>query len=342
MCQYSSVDGFASDWHLVHLGSRVVGGSGLVIAEATAVTTEGRITPGDLGLWKDAQIEKLKQIADFAHSQGAYIGIQLAHAGRKASMSVPWEKHRVIPPQEGGWTDVLAPSAVPFSDTYARPVALDRAGIRRIIEAFAAAARRAVRAGFDAVEVHSAHGYLLHSFLSPLSNRRDDEYGACFENRIRLLLEVVDAVRAELPASVALLVRISATDWAEGGWDIEQSIALAKVLKAHGVDLIDVSSGELVPYANVPEGPGYQTPFAQRIRHEANIPTGAVGLITGAAQADHIIRTGQADVVLIARQFLRDPYWPLDAACDLHQTTAWPKQYLRAAAPGSVRRAEIR
>jgi 2,4-dienoyl-CoA reductase-like NADH-dependent reductase (Old Yellow Enzyme family) len=341
MCQYSSIDGFATDWHLVHLGSRAVGGAGLVMVEATAVSPEGRITPADLGVWKDAHIEKLKQISDFAHSQGAYIGIQLAHAGRKATMSVPWEEERVIPPQEGGWTDVLAPSAVAFSDNYARPVALDAAGIRKIIEAFTAAARRAVQAGFDAVEIHSAHGYLLHSFLSPLSNRRDDEYGGTFENRIRLLVEVVDVVRKELPPRIALLVRISATDWAEGGWDLEQSVALAKVLKPHHVDVIDVSSGGLVPDAKIPAGPGFQTPFAERIRREADIPTGTVGFITGAAQADHVIRTGQADVVMIAREFLRDPYWPLQAASELHQKIAWPKQYLRAAAPGSVRRTEI-
>jgi 2,4-dienoyl-CoA reductase-like NADH-dependent reductase (Old Yellow Enzyme family) len=338
MCQYSSPDGFATDWHLVHLGSRAVGGAGLVMVEATAVSPEGRITPSDLGLWKDAHIPKLKQISDFAHSQGAYIGIQLAHAGRKASMAVPWEEERLLSPQDGGWMNVYAPSAVPFSDKYAKPVALDLAGIRRIVETFGASARRAAEAGFDAVEIHSAHGYLLHSFLSPLSNRRDDEYGGVFENRIRLLLEVVDAVRRELPGTSPLMVRISATDWAEGGWDIEQSIALAKILKSHRVDLMDISSGGLVPYAKIPAGPGFQTPFAERIRHEADMSTGAVGFITGAAQADHVIRTGQADLVLIAREFLRDPYWPLQAAAELHQQIAWPKQYLRAAASGTMPR----
>jgi 2,4-dienoyl-CoA reductase-like NADH-dependent reductase (Old Yellow Enzyme family) len=341
MCQYSSIDGFANDWHLVHLGSRAVGGAGLVIAEATAVSPEGRITPADLGLWKDAQIEKLKQITDFAHSQGAYIGIQLAHAGRKASMSVPWEEERLMSPEDGGWTDVVAPSEIPFSDKYARPVALDEGGLQRIVDAFGAAVRRAVRAGFDSIEIHSAHGYLLHSFLSPLSNRREDEYGGPFENRIRLLLEIVDTARKELPAKSALMVRISATDWAEGGWDIDESVALAKILKTRGVDLIDVSSGGLVPSAKIPAGPGYQTPFAERIRREVGIPTGAVGLITGAAQADHIVRTGQADLVMIAREFLRDPYWPLQAAAEVHQSIAWPKQYLRAAAPGAARRNEI-
>jgi 2,4-dienoyl-CoA reductase-like NADH-dependent reductase (Old Yellow Enzyme family) len=253
-------------------------------------------------------------------------------------MAVPWEEERLLSPRDGGWTDVLAPSSVPFSDKYAKPVALDAAGIRRIVEAFGAAARRAVEAGFDAVEIHSAHGYLLHSFLSPLSNLRDDEYGGTFENRIRLLLEVVDTVRGELPEKSPLLVRISATDWVDDGWDIDQSIALAKILKTHRVDLMDISSGGLVPYAKIPAGPGFQTPFAERIRREAGMPTGAVGFITGAAQADHIIRTGQADIVLIAREFLRDPYWPLQAASEIHQQIAWPKQYLRAATSGVPRR----
>jgi len=338
MCQYSSTDGFANDWHLVHLGSRAVGGAGLVMVEATAVSPEGRITPSDLGLWKDEHIAKLKQISDFVHSQGAYIGIQLAHAGRKASMAVPWEPERLIPPREGGWTNVLGPSAIQFSETYAKPIALDGSGVRRIIDSFAAAARRAMRAGFDTIEIHSAHGYLLHSFLSPLSNHREDDYGETFENRIRLLLEVVDAVRGELQPDLPLLVRISATDWVEDGWDVDQSVALAKVLKTHKVDLMDISSGALVPYAKIPAGPGFQTPFAERIRREAGIPTGTVGLITGAAQADQIIRNGQADLVLIAREFLRDPYWPLQAAVEVHQGIPWPKQYLRAAATGTVAR----
>jgi 2,4-dienoyl-CoA reductase-like NADH-dependent reductase (Old Yellow Enzyme family) len=338
MCQYSSVDGFANDWHLVHLGSRAVGGAALIIVEATAVSPEGRITPNDLGLWKDEHISKLKQISDFIHSQGAYAGIQLAHAGRKASMSVPWERERLLPPEEGGWTEVLAPSAIPFSENYAKPIALDKAGISLIIESFAAAARRATKAGFDTVEIHSAHGYLLHSFLSPLSNKRDDEYGGSFENRIRLLTEVVDAVRQELPAPSPLMVRISATDWVEGGWDINQSVELAKVLKGRHVDLMDISSGALVPYAKIPAGPGFQTPFAERIRRETGIPVGAVGVITGPSQADQIIRTGQADLIMIAREFLRDPYWPLQAASELHQKIAWPKQYLRAAASGTAAR----
>jgi 2,4-dienoyl-CoA reductase-like NADH-dependent reductase (Old Yellow Enzyme family) len=338
MCQYSSIDGFANDWHLVHLGSRAVGGAGLIIVEATAVSPEGRITPSDLGLWKDEHIPKLKQISDFVHSQGAYAGIQLAHAGRKASMSVPWESERHLPPEEGGWTDVLGPSIIPFAETYARPIALNKTGINRIIESFVASARRATKAGFDAIEIHSAHGYLLHSFLSPLSNQREDEYGGPFENRIRLLIEIVDAVRAELPVDSPLMVRISATDWAEGGWDINQSVELAKVLKGHHVDLMDISSGALVPYAKIPAGPGFQTPFAERIRREAGMPVGAVGVITGPSQADQIIRTAQADLIMIAREFLRDPYWPLQAANELHQKIAWPKQYLRAAASGTTAR----
>ncbi|MDQ2840982.1 MAG: NADH:flavin oxidoreductase/NADH oxidase [Acidobacteriota bacterium] len=338
MCQYSSSDGFATDWHLVHLGSRAVGGAGLIIVEATAVSPEGRITPSDLGIWKDEHIAKLKQIVEFVHSQGAYIGIQLAHAGRKASMAVPWEPERVIAPAEGGWTDVLAPSPIPFSDKYAKPVALDKGGIRRVVDNFGAAVARAMQAGFDAVEIHGAHGYLLHEFLSPLSNRREDEYGGSFENRIRLLLEVVDTVRRGLSEGAPLLVRISATDWVEGGWDIEQSVALAKVLKTRQVDLMDISSGALVPNAKIPAGPGFQTPFAERIRREARMPTGAVGMITGPAQADQIIRSGQADIVLIAREFLRDPYWPLQAAAEVHQPISWPRQYLRAAATGTTAR----
>ncbi len=338
MCQYSSDDGFANDWHLVHLGSRAVGGAGLVLTEATAVSPEGRITPHDLGLWKSEHVPKLKQIAEFIHSQGAYAGVQLAHAGRKASMAVPWEPERLIPSQEGGWTDVMAPSAIPFKDNYATPIALDKAGIQRILDAFKNSTRMVLEAGFDTVEIHSAHGYLLHSFLSPLSNQRTDEYGGSFENRIRFLIETVDGVRQELPARSPLIVRISATDWREGGWDIEQSVELAKVLKQHGVDLMDISSGGLVADAKIPAGPGFQTPFADRIRREAGIPTGAVGMITDAAQADQIVRNGQADVILIARELLRDPYWPLRAAEDVHQRIAWPKQYLRAASSGTVAR----
>ncbi len=337
MCQYSSDDGFASDWHLVHLGSRAVGGAALVFVEATGVSPEGRITPGDMGLWKDEHIAKLRQIVTFAHTQGAYLGIQLAHAGRKASMHKPWEPEGVVAQQDGGWT-VVAPSAIPFSPTYAQPQALDAAGIRKVIDDFAAAARRALEAGFDVVEIHSAHGYLMHQFLSPLSNQRSDRYGGSFENRIRLLTEVVDAVRAEWPTPRPLFVRISATDWVDGGWSLDESVELAKVLKEHRVDLIDCSSGGMVPYAQIPAGPGFQTPFAARIRQEASIPTGAVGFITDAAQADHIIRTGQADMVLIAREFLRDPYWPMHAAIKLGRQCSAPAQYLRSVPAGSVMR----
>jgi len=342
MCQYSSVDGFANDWHLVHLGSRAVGGAGLIIVEATAVSPEGRITPGDLGLWKDEHIPKLREIVSFIHEQGVRVGIQLAHAGRKASMDVPWKPERVVPVEEGGWSDVLAPSPVPFSDRYPRPIALDRAGSRRVVEAFAAATDRALEAGFDAVEIHSAHGYLLHEFLSPLCNQRTDEYGGGFESRTRLLIEVVDVVRERLPVTKPLFVRLSATDWVEGqGWDLAQSVQLARQLKEHGVDLVDVSSGGLVPNAKIPVGPAFQTPFAEEIRKQAGMPTGAVGMITEPSQAAEIVRSGQADLILLAREFLRDPYWPLHAAATLGATTSWPVQYLRAAHRGSIPREPI-
>ncbi len=338
MCQYSSPDGFATDWHLVHLGSRASGGAGLVFTEAAAVVPEGRISPGDLGLWKDDHIAALRRIVDFTHTQGALIGIQLAHAGRKASMQVPWESERLMEPHEGGWTNVMAPSAIAFSHDYARPQALDRDGIAAVQAAFVAATRRAAEAGFDIIELHAAHGYLMHEFLSPLANVRTDEYGGSFENRIRLLVETVDAVRAIWKKP--LFVRISATDWvdSEPSWDADQSVALAKVLKAHGVDLIDVSSGGMVPHAKIPAGTGFQVPFADRIRQEAQIPTATVGFITDPAQADQIIRNGQADLVLLAREFLRDPYWPVHAAEKLRKTAAWPKQYLRAAPHGSTPR----
>ncbi len=335
MCEYSSDDGFANDWHFVHLGSRAVGGAGLIFTEAAAVTPEGRITPQDLGFWKDEHVSAWTRIVGFLHGQGAKAGIQLAHAGRKASMSRPWEgEEHVKPVSEGGWPDVLAPSAVAFSEKYAKPAEIDAAGLRRLVNAFRDATRRAVQAGFDVVEIHAAHGYLLHEFLSPLSNRRSDSYGGSLENRMRLLLEVVDSVREVWPLDQPLFVRISATDWAEGGWDLEQSVALAKLLKPRGVDLIDVSSGGLVPGVTIPAGPGYQTGFAEAIRKQVQVPTGAVGMITGAAQAEHILRTGQADLVFLAREFLRDPYWPLHAAEALHDVTSWPPQYLRAASGG--------
>ncbi|HEU5021347.1 MAG TPA: NADH:flavin oxidoreductase/NADH oxidase [Bryobacteraceae bacterium] len=327
MCQYSCADGFATDWHLVHLGSRAVGGAGLVIMEATAVSAEGRISPQDHGIWLDAHIPKLRQISDFIRAQGSFAGIQLAHAGRKASTWRPWDGDGAVPVEQGGWKEVYAPSAIPFNAKYPQPIALDAAGIRKVVSDFTSAARRAREAGFDLIEIHSAHGYLLHEFLSPLSNHRIDEYGGSFENRIRLLLETVRAVRSEAP----LFVRISATDWAGGGWDADQSVALAKVLKSEGVDLIDTSSGGLIPNAKIPVAPGFQAPFAARIRKEAGIATGAVGLITEPKQADEIIRNAQADMVLLAREFLRDPYWPLHAAEALSQPISWPVQYERAA-----------
>lgn len=342
MCQYASEDGFSSDWHLVHLGSRAVGGAGLVFTEAAAVLSEGRITPEDLGLWKDDHVPGLKRIVEFLHGQGVRAAVQLAHAGRKASMARPWAREqRYLTPSEGGWKNVMAPSEVPFAENYAQPVELDLGGMQNIVQAFARAAERALEAGFDLIELHAAHGYLLHEFLSPLSNRRSDQYGGGFENRIRMLVEVVDAVHAVLPSEVPLLVRISATDWAAGGWDIDQSVALAKVLKQHKVDFVDVSSGGMAATAVMPVGPGYQTPFAERIRREAEIPTGAVGMITAAAQAEHILRTGQADAVLLARELLRKPYWPLEAASELGDLTSWPAQYLRAAPHGSREREPI-
>jgi 2,4-dienoyl-CoA reductase-like NADH-dependent reductase (Old Yellow Enzyme family) len=345
MCEYSSEDGFANDWHLVHLGSRAVGGAGLVITEAAAVSREGRITPQDLGLWKDAHIAGLRRIVDFLHQQGVRAGLQLAHAGRKASMTRPWdagaEGEHVVPAAEGGWENVVAPSALAFSAGYAQPNALDRSGIDRIVEDFTAAARRALEAGFDVLELHAAHGYLLHQFLSPLSNRRTDEFGGSFENRVRLTLSVVDAVRAEWPEELPLLVRISATDWAEGGWNIDESVELARLLHARGVDMIDVSSGGLVPGVRIPADPGYQVPFSERIRRESCIATGAVGMITDAELADQIVRNGQADIVLLAREMLRDPYWPLHAAAELNETISWAPQYLRAAPRDSTQRAPV-
>jgi 2,4-dienoyl-CoA reductase-like NADH-dependent reductase (Old Yellow Enzyme family) len=334
MCQYSAHDGMAGGWHLVHYGSRALGGLGLMIVEFTAVLPEGRISPGDLGLWNDAQIEPLAKIASQARAQACVAAAQLAHAGRKAGVGLGWEAQRSLGREEGGWQSV-APSAISFGDGYDVPQALDEAGIRQVIEAFAAAARRARAAGFDAVEVHAAHGYLLHQFLSPLSNQRTDHYGGSFENRSRLLREVVAAVRAEWPQNLPVFVRLSATDWAEGGWDIDETVELCRRLKDLGVDLVDVSSGGLVPWAKIPAGPGFQTVFAERVRKEAGIATAAVGLITSPSQADHIVRTGQADVVLLGRELLRNPYWPLHAAQALGQTVAWPLQYLRAAPTGS-------
>lgn len=337
MCQYSSQDGFANDWHLVHLGSRAQGGAGVVIQEASAVLPEGRISCGDMGIWKDAHIPKLEQITRFLHSQGVHSGVQLAHAGRKGSMSVPFAGERLLLPEEGGWQPV-APSACAFAPDYAVPHALDQAGIADVVSAFARAAERALAAGFDLVEIHAAHGYLLHEFHSPLSNHRTDAYGGSFENRTRLVLEVVDAVRAAWPAHLPLFVRISATDWADGGWSLDESVELARLFGQHGVDLVDVSSGGLIPNARVQAGPGFQVPFAARIRREAGIPTAAVGLITDPAQANAIIANGEADLVLLAREMLRDPYWPVHAAAALDEPASWPAQYLRAAPPHSPAR----
>ncbi len=341
MCEYSSTDGYVSDWHFVHLGSRAVGGAGLVLTEATAVLPEGRISPQDLGIWMDDHIEPLARIIRFISEQGSVAGMQLAHAGRKASTYRPWEGHGAIPQGKGGWNNVVAPSAVPFADNYPMPQALSIDGIKNIVSAFAAAARRACEAGFRVVEIHAAHGYLIHEFLSPLSNQRTDSYGGSFENRIRILRKIVTAVRGSWPERAPLLVRISATDWIEGGWDIQQSVELACQLVKLGVDLIDCSSGGNALQAKIPVAPGYQTPFAEQIRREANILTGAVGMITSPIQAENILVAGQADAIIIAREFLRDPYWPLRAARELGQPIAWPVQYLRAAPEGSHSRVPI-
>jgi len=328
MCEYSSEDGFANNWHLVHLGSMAVGGAALVIAEATAVSPEARITYGDLGIYKDEHIAKLKEITDFIHEQGAFAGIQLAHAGRKASHELPWKgSAKITSDQLNGWK-ALAPSAIPFSEKEEAPLELDKAGIEKIKAAFKAAAARALQAGFDVIEIHGAHGYLIHEFYSPLSNKRTDEYGGSFENRIRLLLEVIDSVQETWPASKPLFVRISSTDWTEGGWTIDESIALAKILKDKGVDLVDCSSGGNV-LAPIPLKPGYQVEFAQALR-QTGILTGAVGMITEAKQAEEIIANGQADIVIIARELLRDPHFPLRAAHELNADIKWPVQYERA------------
>lgn len=338
MCQYSAHEGLANDWHLVHLGGFAVGGAGLVICEATAVTPEGRISPQDLGIWSDAHIEPLARVVRFIRSQGAVAGIQLAHAGRKASTYRPWGgRHGAVVEEEGGWA-TIGPSAVKFADDYPMPVALDAAGIAAIPSAFAAAAERALRAGFEVAEIHAAHGYLLHQFLSPLSNRREDAYGGSFDNRIRLLLETVEAVRAAWPENLPLLVRVSATDWVEGGWTGDDTVALAQRLKPLGVDLLDVSSGGSSPSARIPVGPGYQVSFAERVRRETGLATGAVGMITTPEQAASILRDQQADLVLLGRELLRDPRWPLHAAARLGREVSWPAQYLRAAPQGTPAR----
>jgi 2,4-dienoyl-CoA reductase-like NADH-dependent reductase (Old Yellow Enzyme family) len=334
MCQYSSVDGYANDWHFAHLAARAIGGAALVFTEAAAVTPEGRISPQDLGVWSERHFEPLERIAGFMASQGARAGIQLAHAGRKGSTYRPGAGQGAIPATAEGWRPV-APSPVAFSDTYAKPEELTVDQIKALQTAFALAAERAAAAGFDVIEIHAAHGYLIHEFLSPFSNLRVDAYGGSFENRTRFLRECVAAVRRSLPERCPLFVRISATDWAEGGWDIDQSVELARLLLALGVDVIDCSSGGNLEKADIPVGAGYQTPFAERIRREANIATAAVGMITASAQADQIIRNDQADLVLLAREMLRDPYWPLHAAHELGQIAPWPTQYLRAAPAGT-------
>jgi len=337
MCQYSSVDGYANDWHFAHLAARAVGGAALVFTEAAAVTPEGRISPQDLGVWSEKHFEPLERIARFMENQGARAGIQLAHAGRKGSTYRPGAGQGAVAESAGGWRPV-AQSAVAFSDTYAKPDELTIDQIKSLQKAFAAAAERAAAAGFDVIEIHAAHGYLIHEFLSPFSNRRVDAYGGSFENRTRFLRECVEAVRGVLPERRPLFVRISATDWVEGGWDIDQSVELARLLLSLGVDLIDCSSGGNREKAEIPIGPGYQTPFAERIRREANIATAAVGMITAPAQADQIIRNDQADLVLLAREMLRDPYWPMHAARELEQVASWPEQYLRAAPRGASKR----
>ncbi|MGN6512764.1 MAG: NADH:flavin oxidoreductase/NADH oxidase [Lysobacteraceae bacterium] len=329
MCEYSAVDGVPDDWHLVHLGSRAVGGAGLVFTEATAVSPEGRISPADTGLWNDAQQAAWARIAAFVAAQGAAPGIQLAHAGRKGSTQPPWLGGKAVPAGQGDWTPV-APSAIPFADDYPMPVALDAAGIAQVVADFAAATARARAAGFRVVEVHAAHGYLLHEFLSPLSNHRTDGYGGPLAHRARLLREVIAAVRTEWPAPRPLVVRVSATDWVEGGWDLDECVQLARWLREDGVDLVDCSSGGNVARADIPVAPGYQVPFAARIRREAGIATGAVGLITDAVQAEAILARGDADLVFIARESLRDPYFPRRAAAELGVAVAAPKQYQRA------------
>ncbi|HTE47724.1 MAG TPA: NADH:flavin oxidoreductase/NADH oxidase [Gemmatimonadaceae bacterium] len=330
MCQYSSVDGFADEWHLVHLGQFAVGGAALVLTEATAVLPEGRISPYDLGIWKDEHVDMLARIGRFVRQHGAVYGSQLAHAGRKASTARPWQGGKPVDVEHDGWTPIVGPSALAFDDGYQTPIALDAAGIARVVTGFKDAAVRALAAEMQVVELHAAHGYLLHQFLSPLANARSDRYGGSFENRTRLLLEVVAAVRSVWPEQYPLLVRLSATDWREGGWTIEESVELARRLKEAGVDLVDCSSAGVAPNTTVPLGPGYQVRFAEQIRREAGIPTGAVGLITTSAQADAIIRDGRADMVFLARELLRDPHWPLRAAHELEQDTVWPSQYLRA------------
>lgn len=329
MCQYSSADGFANDWHLVHLGSRAVGGAALVIAEATAISPEGRITPDDLGIWKDDHVPYLKRIASFIEANDAVPGIQLAHAGRKASHHSPWKGAHALAEHEGAWP-TLAPSAIAYKAGEPVPRMMTKEDIEKVIANFRTAAKRALEAGFKVIELHAAHGYLLNSFLSPLSNQRTDEYGGSFANRVRLLVQVVEEVRSVWPVHYPLFVRISATDWMDTGWNENDSVALARLLKEKGVDLIDCSTGGNVSGAKIPVGHGYQVRFAETVKKQAGIMTGAVGMITGAQQAESIIGSQQADIVLIARELLRDPYFPLHAAKELNADVKWPVQYERA------------
>ncbi len=329
MCQYSSVDGFANDWHLVHLGTRAVGGASLVMTEAAAVTPEGRISPQDLGIWKDEHIEKLKQIVDFLVSQGAVPGIQLAHAGRKASTYSPWKGQGQVAEDEGGWTTVSS-SDIPFHRKDKAPKELSIDDIKTLIQDFVLATERAKKAGFKVIEIHAAHGYLLHQFFSPISNKRNDKYGGSFENRVRILIEILEAVKEYITEDMALLVRISATDWIKDGWDLTQSIALGKLLKQHGVDLVDVSSGGLAVEQEIAIGPSYQVPFSSQIKAQTGMPVGAVGLITTAEQCEEILNSGAADLIFLARELLRNPYFPLEAASALESEIKWPPQYERA------------
>jgi len=329
MCMYSAVDGFANDWHLVHLGSRAAGGAGLIIQEATAVSPEGRITPGDLGLYKEEHIEMLQRITSFIHQHGAVAGVQLAHAGRKASCARPWDGGKQLKKNDSGWTTV-APSAIPFYTDDEVPQALDVEGIQKVISDFRVAAKRALKAGYKVIDIHAAHGYLVHQFLSPLCNQRTDSYGGSFENRIRLLLEISEAVRTVWPLNLPLFVRLSATDWAEGGWNIDESVKLAIILKQKNVDLIDTSAGGMVHNPKVTVGPGFMVPYAEQIKNEAGILTSAVGLITQVQQAEEILQKGQADLILIGRESLRNPYFALNAAKLLGDEVEWPNQYLRA------------
>jgi 2,4-dienoyl-CoA reductase-like NADH-dependent reductase (Old Yellow Enzyme family) len=329
MCEYSSVDGFANEWHLVHLGSRAVGGAGLIITEATAVSPEGRISPEDLGIWKNAHLDKLRSIVSFIHKHGSVAGIQLAHAGRKASFTAPWKGAEQLKPGNGGWQTV-APSALVFNEGHTVPEALTAEGIRQVIEDFKSAAQRALSAGFKLIEIHAAHGYLINQFLSPLSNQRTDDYGGSFENRIKLLLEIIEAIQSVWPAELPLFVRISATEWSPAGWDEQDSVRLATILKNKGVDLIDCSSGGNMPGVKIPVGPGYQVRFSALIKKETGILTGAVGMITTAEQAETILAKEEADLVVMAREMLRDPYFPLHAAEELGADIQWPDQYLRA------------